>query len=458
MPQLSPEAKYLLARVWFAFGTSPVRLKVKQLEALFGISRKTFLNARDELLADPRSKREKPYLVRCYRDDWDDERFGEFTRGRPVREFRLERAFGAELASAPAGGRVVSQANKAVAALQCRTIQLRQSTEPGNERVAAEAEELSPPRLAVPGKLLLAILWSVADRRGVVHDAGLRRLSRLAGMSLSRVRNHLNRLEQLGFFTLRVSGLTGRFLPGKVPGALVLNGAAIGYSRTVSKSRILDLGELESIAFVHSKSDQALRKRKVAAGGKAKGGDSDQWIEAEAAAYPWQPPNQKNQRDEKERKEKPPPLYTVFAGEPRRAEIREYLLFKACAYVTWLVNEHPTQLLAWGADKEDEPEAARLLLATVQEELLSNGSLIAKFESGRALLVRWFCLHVWRRAREVISAIAVAEKDEGFESVIGSIGSRYSDIIVLPMRGYTLQLLTYELKGDVAKVEAESQP
>ncbi|ASK34574.1 hypothetical protein CEK62_09345 [Alcanivorax sp. N3-2A] len=454
-PQLSPEAKYLLARVWLAFGISPVRLKVKELEALFGISRQTFLNARNELLASPWSEGKGPYLVRCYQDDWGEGQFGEFTPGRPVREFRIERALGTELASAPTSGQVVSQANKAVAVLQRRTIQLRQNTELGSERVPRQAGDLSPPRLAIHGKLLLAILWSLADKRGVVEDAGFSRLSHLAGMSPSRVRNHVNRLEQLGFFMLRVPGLTGRFVPGKVPTALVLDGAAIGYPSTVSKKLILELGDLNSMASVHRRSDQALRKRGTAAGGRVKGSDSGHWIETEAAAYPWQALNEK---DEKEGKENPPPLHMAFVGEPRREEIREYLLFKACAYVTWLVNEHPGQLLALGDDEKDEPEAAGSLLKTVQEELLSNGSLIAKFGSEGALLARWFCLHVWRGAGDVISAIAVAEKDKDLKSVIGGIGSRYLDIIVMPTRGHTLQTLTYESRRHVSEVGATSHP
>ncbi len=68
-PALSPEARYLLVRVWLMFGTSPVRLKIKQLQELFGISRKTLLDARGELLADPRSEQRRPCLVTRYQDD-----------------------------------------------------------------------------------------------------------------------------------------------------------------------------------------------------------------------------------------------------------------------------------------------------------------------------------------------------------------------------------------------------
>lgn len=456
-PALSPEARYLLVRVWLMFGTSPVRLKIKQLQELFGISRKTFLDARGELLADPRSEERRPCLVTRYQDDWPDWGPGKFTRGRPVREFRVERALGQKLASMPIDRGAVSQANKVAAALHCRAVQLGQNTDSFDGRVQVKAEDQLPSRLAIPGKLLLAILWNLADRRGVVIDAGLRRLSRLVGMSPSRVRNHLHRLEQLGFFTLRVPGLTGRFVPGKVPSALVLNSAAIGYPKlatdTPSTGIFLNLGELSPVASVHRKCDRISNKRSAAAvSGKVNDGDSDRWIEAEASAYPGLvPPHQ----EEEEGDEKPPPLYSAFAGEPRRAEVREYLLFKACDYVTWLVNEYPTELHDGERGERSEPDAAGALLERVERELLSNGQLRERYKGARVLLARWFCIHVWRRAREVIAVMAKNEEASP-ESVTENIGSRYSDILLMPVRGKTVHFLTYDCREQTDQADAKN--
>ena len=185
--------------------------------------------------------------------------------------------------------------------------------------------------------------------------------------------------------------------------------------------------------------------------GKVNDDDSDRWIEAEASAYPGLVPHQQEEKDE----EKPPPLYSAFAGEPRRAEVREYLLFKACDYVTWLVNEHPTQLHDGERGERSGPDAAGALLERVERELLSNGQLRERYKGARVLLARWFCIHIWRRAQEVIGVMAENEEASP-ESVTENIGSRYSDILLMPVRGKTVHFLTYNCRERADQVDAKN--
>ncbi|MCE7510705.1 hypothetical protein [Alloalcanivorax xenomutans] len=449
---LSCVAKYLLARVWLQFGTFPVEEKISASQEVFGISRRAFIKARNELLADSGRDGSSSYLVNRSQDERSDWRGGSFTPGRPVRAFRIERAFGEKLAAASLRG-AGSNDHNITAALLYRTFSLSKNADRPEESVKEEGSRALPFRLAVPGRLLLAILWSLADRRGVVADAGHRRLSQLAGVSLGQVRNQLARLEQLGLLTLRVPGLTGRFVPGKVPSALVLNRTAIGCSGAASdaplREWILDLGKLRSVAFVHQTSDQIWKKRNMTSPlGRISGRESDRWIEAEASGYP----SLAGGKQKEPEKEAFPPLYSAFVAEPRRAEVREYLLFKACEYVTWLVNDQPAQVLKKRKSKKNKSGIHGLLLKRVEKDLLSNGRLKERFGEGRTVLARWFCLHIWQRAQEVIGIMAKQESVSP-ESVVKNIGSNYLDILLIPVPGKTVNSLTYRLREQPAEEE-----
>ncbi|MDF1822239.1 MAG: hypothetical protein P1U64_11725 [Alcanivoracaceae bacterium] len=206
-------AKYFLIRVYWLYGCDPMRQTLKKLSGRVGMSPKVVSRSRDLLL-------DKSVLSAVRVLSVSKKTVGDMRAGRCRAGFRLEKqSLQAWITQASDKlERQVPGPLRSAALAELFFEQLPEKLdrpEPG--RPAGQAHHLSP-----ENKVLLGVLWNLADEHGVVQGDGLSTLAGLSGLSMVQVRNQIRKLERLGHVLGRVPGASCKGMFGKAEGAIFL--------------------------------------------------------------------------------------------------------------------------------------------------------------------------------------------------------------------------------------------
>lgn len=279
-PALCAEEKYLLLRVGHLYGNDVVNRPVAELESVIGLSDGVLKRARDALVGKGFLSEEAGVAMEASPD--------KHPGGRPPKAFRLSDRFLSLLQGEPDAAKLKPKAranemdmakdigneekkNKRVKQLEERnqitaSLVQRLATsshqgaiasllfwgargELGNGLAArTDAQQKgkqSSPRYGT--RLLLAILYGLADRNGVVRGLGLGQLARLAGMKRQSLEYQLGKLAEAGFLRAHVSGVTGQFAYGQAAGTFFLDPSHHSIPEPISELLVC----WEDIRFLH---------------------------------------------------------------------------------------------------------------------------------------------------------------------------------------------------------------
>lgn len=423
-PGTSVEAKYFLIQVVYRFGDAPVELTVEQLHSMFGMSVGVVIRARDELL-------ENGYLVDRPFPGQPVGTHGLGVRGRPRRGFRLSKAYrreieqgSSEALSRPRWSYMV----QAALSLGHQGVERPRRVRMGNSR-------------GIAPRMLLAALWSLADSRATVSEASHTKLAHMLGIGVSvgRIRAQLKRLHELGYINANIPGITGRRVPGRVSGTVVLNPTHGDYStsgvppRRSHAVQFNDFG-IDGLTWTYSMVDRIERQAHLHPSGET----PKAMIELRHSEDVVLGRLSNEDRPAKLEGGEPFDLYRAFSGEPQRRRVRSYITFKMYDYAAWLVDNYPEQVVS------QEPKVVPHLIERVQNELCSNRRLKEEFgEPFPYALAAWFYVHIWDIARGVITATARTLELEK-KDLARWIGGLYSGFIIIP-KGLANQVnITFE--------------
>lgn len=214
-PRISIASKYFLIRVLAMVGRGTCGANLMELARSVGMSKTTILACRDELLiARSGSSHGEGYLIEeqvpCYSMTGQG--------GKPRKGFRIAPDFFQQVDLAVAQEEIKRKDDECFGVNDDAVTQLLMSVPvrvarardagDGRKKIGqlGRAEELT-----VPNRLLLALLWDVADSSGAVY-VDTKELAGRAGMSLSQLNRQLEKLQRLGAFRDRLPGVWGKGL------------------------------------------------------------------------------------------------------------------------------------------------------------------------------------------------------------------------------------------------------
>jgi hypothetical protein len=234
-PEFSAEEKYLLLRTLHLYGSGLVNRPVAELEVIVGLSDGVLKRIREALV-------ERGFL---YEEDGMAREAlpGLHPGGRPPKAFRVSERCLSLLQGEPISPKVKGkkkqgeQSHRTAELVQRLTMSCHQDVVAhflfwgerggqGNDLIALSTTKGEGKRKQVPPRygtrLLLAILYGLADRGGVVRGVGLGSLARMAGMKRQSLEYQLGKLAEEGYLRAYVPGVTGQFAYGQAAGAFFL--------------------------------------------------------------------------------------------------------------------------------------------------------------------------------------------------------------------------------------------
>ncbi|ARB46538.1 hypothetical protein P40_14905 [Alloalcanivorax xenomutans] len=414
---LSYKARYFLAQVVCTFGCRPVDHTLSQLSDSFGMSRSSLVGAKKELESAWRGTAGRGYLTNCQPVG------GEPCRGRPRAGFMLSTSFAAEmgLLGAPFHSTSIQEAAVQVI-LSGGAGGVLSAGRPGGTPAAMAS------KLSVSGRLLLVTLWSFSDERGLVSGVGFGQLARLLSVKMPRLRRQLKELEKHLYLEYKLSGLTGRYVPGKAPSVAVLRFRHSDYG-TWLPTRHEMLGSLARsgyprVLFIYQRADDIDRDRELAKSRGRISGLSEAGAQ-DLEAMVW---GRLNKRDRPQGlgEHEPFYLYKAFAAEPQRWQVQNFLIFKLYEYASYLINHFAQRLVKPGIDMVDQ------VRDRIEQELCSNPAL-EKLLGPQApdMLARWLYVFAHDFGREALKEIG-RHLDQTSTQLSAEVGKRYTDFLILP--------------------------
>lgn len=413
---LSYQARYLLAQVVCRFGNRPVDYTLTQLSASFGMSRASLVNARKEL-ESAREGTDQGYLTRYQVVS------AEPRRGPPRAGFFLSAYFAAEIGLSASTFHSVSVQETAIRSI------LGGAAGPvlGGGWLGQKPAVIAS-KLPVSARLLLVTLWSFSDERGLVSGVGSGQLARLLGIQMARVRRHLKELEGQSYLEYRLSGLTGRYVPGNTPGVVVLGTRHSDYGRHLPARReilvSLALMGYPRALFIHQMADEIARDRELA---ESRGRTSGHWqyraLDIDEVAL--------LRLSEQDRpllpaQHRPFYLYRAFASEPQRWRVQSFLTFKLYEYAAHLINHCADRLVKSCVSMVDEVRD-RIAL-----ELCSNPALQKLLgESGTDALARWLYVSAHDVGWRVLMWFG-HQLNRTPAELAAEVGKQYGAFLILP--------------------------
>ena len=216
-------AKFLLIRTIWRYGDSLVDAKLDQLQAEVGLSRTNIIDARNTLLsARGGTAGDSGYIVERYVPGRAAAGMGRI-KGRPRRGFQLSPHFNNWVAEKGPGCVPDLRLHDPI----IRLLLLESAGQPGavSSGVQGEAPDRSGAggRLLLENRVLLALLWALADEHCAVRNMGATSLARMAGMTRDQFNSQLKKLMRLGYVRARIGGVSGSRLFGKSEGAIFLD-------------------------------------------------------------------------------------------------------------------------------------------------------------------------------------------------------------------------------------------
>jgi hypothetical protein len=218
MENLTPEAKYVLIRILFIFGSSQVTNAVKSLEKEIGVSDAVLKKARDLLI-------EQKYLIRMPVTLQSE---STSKRGRPREGFQVSATLISELndfiRERRAKDRVlVAYPNRLDRFLFWKAGQNKLMFSPRTNNQDNSPKRNVSGSLSPASRVVVAVLYAISNANGVVRETGLTIIRKKSCMTLDRLESQIQILKDQGFILFRISGLTGGKLFGRSAGAFFLN-------------------------------------------------------------------------------------------------------------------------------------------------------------------------------------------------------------------------------------------
>lgn len=233
---LTAAEKYLLIRIIHLYGAALVNQPIAELESVIGLSASVLKCAR-EALVEKRLLTEEVGVVK-------EPAPGKHLGGRPPKAFRVSDYCQKLLQDDNGLGKskdeklrleqrqkvlnLVSRLNNSSHQKAMERLLFWGSRNgQGNDLIVPLGiadrrvkKQISPP---YGTRLLLATLYGLADRNGVVRGVGLGALARMTSLKRQSLNYQLGKLAEEGYLRAYVSGVTGRFAYGKAYGAFFLN-------------------------------------------------------------------------------------------------------------------------------------------------------------------------------------------------------------------------------------------
>lgn len=413
---LSYQARYLLAQVVCRFGNRPVDYTLTQLSASFGMSRASLVSARKELES-----------ARCWTDQGYLTRYqvvsAEPRRGPPPAGFLLSESFAAEIGLSASTFYSVSIQETAIRSI------LGSAAGPvlGVGRLGRKPA-VTASKLSVSARLLLVTLWSFSDERGLVSGVGSGQLARLLNIQRARVRRHFKELEGHLYLECRLSGLTGRYVPGNIPGVAVLRtrhpdyGTCLPVRRQIRVSSV-QLGYPRAL-FIYQLADEIERDRELA---QSRGRTSGLWA-GRALDIDEMVLSRLSEQDRPHAsaQDKPFDLYKAFALEPQRWRVQNFLTFKLYEYAGHLINHCADRLVKPGVAMVEQ------VRDRIEQELCSNPALEKLLEEGGAdALARWLYVSAHDVGYSVLMEVG-RQLDRTSAQLAAEVGTQYGAFLILP--------------------------
>ncbi|HIK74791.1 MULTISPECIES: hypothetical protein [Gammaproteobacteria] len=410
---LSVEAKYFLVRVVLEFAEQPVSLSVSELSERFGMGRAAVKRARDELLTSD-SGLGSGYLQKHFAPARSRTGLEATPRGRPRRGVIL---------SEP----LLHQIEDAEGDAGIRGAILRTALFGGRKRVNCLATRDTPEshgglkeresRLTVAGRLLLAALWALAGEGGVVKDASHSRLSKLTGMTQLRVRDQLRRLQRLDYILIMVPGLTGRLVPGRAPGMVVLNYLHPEFAAVCRADRYRMVRTLCDPLLPIIRAYEDADKIETSYPHGVAHGEGRNLSTTNDVSLGWN---------------------RVFSGEPHKERAQRYLTVKACEYVSNLLNGDVRHLMSSVYNINANVHSC------MSRELFANSGLARINRHLPDNLTNWLYRGVRAAARKAIEDVA-ASQGVTIKEMMHRIESRCRHFQVIPdFQQIGFVMVTYE--------------
>ena len=215
-------AKFLLIRTIWRYDDSLVDATLGQLQAEVGMSRTNIIEARNTLLgARGGTAGDSGYIVEQYVAGRAAAGMGRI-KGRPRRGFQLSPHFKNWVNERGAGRDPDLSLHDPI----IRLLLLESAGQPGavSSGVKGEAPDRSGAggRLLLENRVLLALLWALADEHCAVRNMGATSLARMAGMTRDQFNSQLKKLMRLDYVRARIGGVSGSRLFGKSEGVIYL--------------------------------------------------------------------------------------------------------------------------------------------------------------------------------------------------------------------------------------------
>lgn len=222
----SPEEKFFLLRVVWIYSADNVEDTVAQIAGKIGLSEGVVRRARDQLVGRGILEEAKAPAHRRTSVEDEESRGGRFRKG-----FRVAPEFLEQLNKARSSLVLGDVARTAIHSLLCAGASPAAGPEHGDKEQGGEKKRKARGggrkgwgnKMLVSNRLLLALLWSLADQYGVVRGRGAAEIARLAGMTPPQLRRQLAKLLGLKFLWGRVPGISKKTIFGKTPGAIYLS-------------------------------------------------------------------------------------------------------------------------------------------------------------------------------------------------------------------------------------------
>ncbi len=219
---ITAEAKYLLIRVLFLYGRSPVDATVETLVKEIGMTDALLKKARELLFNGG-------YLIS---PSIEPDAIKRPMRGRPRVVFMVSDLLIKDLNDLIKKQKTRSQMSNHLTERIAMLLYWK-NKDVGNSAIpiskshvevkkkSKDKKNLKPLRPST--RVLLSVLYSNADATGVVKGLGMSALGNSAGMLSDRLESQIDKLIELGYIWSKVSGVTGKFGFGRSTGTIFLN-------------------------------------------------------------------------------------------------------------------------------------------------------------------------------------------------------------------------------------------
>jgi len=411
---LSYQARYLLAQVVCRFGNRPVDYTLTQLSASFGMSRATLVSARKEL-ESAREGTDQGYLIR-YQVVTAEPR-----RGPPRAGLFLSESFASEIGLSAYTFHSVSVQETAIRSI------LGGPAGPVLVGRLGRKPAVTASKLPVSARLLLVTLWSFSDERGLVSGVGAGQLARLLNIQMARVRRHLKELEGRLYLEYRLSGLTGRYVPGNTPGVTVLRTRHPDYGARLPSRREMQVplaGWSPRALSIYQMADAIARDRELT---KSRGKTSG-FMDGKARDIDEMVLLRLSEQDRPHgfAKGKPFYLYKAFALEPQWLRAQSLLTFKLYECAGHLINHWADRLLKPGVAMVDQ------VRDRIAQELCSNPALRKLLgEGGADVLARWLYVSAHDVGYVVLMEVG-RQLNCTPAQLAAEVGKQYGAFLILP--------------------------